>query len=443
MSFTTTTTVSFADNATAQQLYAAGKYQEALAEYHRLVVSNPVAANYLGLAQTYTKLNHTIHAIEALNDGIARNPQSIELQLMLAQTYLGMHNANAAKNIVEPLYPNHQDNLTLVALYMNVLIALGDYQKGLELVPFLNENASNHAGILNNIGLIYIEMGDMHNAITHFRKGFRTIIANPLSKAAPKAQEFMDQGSAKAGLLAIKKTLDEIGVPFLLAGGTILGIYRDGDILPHDKDVDLGIPWGVPRAELIHTLRHYNFVCNYTEEDIVGEKGQWNISVVHVPTGTTIDFFFCKVEGNRLIIGLDKNGKVLQNHFTNTGRCQIEYAGETFWTFGHLDKHFEEFYGKDWRVPQANYNTLIMSGSVYDPDGVGIALCYNHCLGALCEAYYKKGHGYAMQLLSVHDDPLLLKLKNYLEKNIKEEWYPPIPLRKKRTNNQDLFGIKD
>ena len=443
MSFTTTTTASFADNATAQQLYTEGKYQEALVEYHKIVQSNPVAANYLGLAQTYKKLNHTIHAIEALNEGIARNPQSLELQLLLAQTHLGMHNANAAKNIIEPLYHVHHDNLTIVALYMNILIALGDYQKGLELIPFLSKNASNHAGILNNIGLIYIETGDMHNEIASFRKGFRTIIANPLPPTKPKEQHFMDTESGKKGLLAIKKVLDELGIPFMLEAGTILGIYRDGDLLPHDKDVDLSLPWGIPRTELIHTLRHYNFVCNYTEEDIAGEKGQWNISVVHVPTGTTIDFFFLKPEKDKVVCGINKNGKTLYINHTNVGRKQIEYAGETFLTYGDLEFHFTEKYGKDWRTPQANYNTMIMSDIIYDPDGVGIALCYYHCLGALCEAYYKKGHGYAMQLLSVHDDPLLQKLKDYLEKNLSEEWYPTIPLRKNRTNNKKLFGIKD
>ena len=443
MSFTTTTTASFADNATAQQLYTEGKYQEALVEYHKLIQSNPVAANYLGLAQTYKKLNHTIHAIEALNEGIARNPQSLELQLLLAQTHLGMHNANAAKNIIEPLSHVHHDNLTIVALYMNILIALGDYQKGLELIPFLSKNASNHAGILNNIGLIYIETGDMHNAIASFRKGFRTIIANPLPKAAPKAQEFMDPGLAKKGLLATKKALDELGIPFLLIAGTILGIHRDGDLLPHDKDVDLGLPWEIPRVELIHALRHYNFVCNYTEEDIAGEKGQWNISLVHVPTGTTIDFFFIKPENNQLVTAFYKNGKIFYMKPRNMGRSQIQYAGETWWTYGNLDLFLEEYYGKDWRIPQANHNAIILSDIRYDPDGVAVALCYNHCLGALCEAYYKKGHGYAMQLLSVHDDPLLLKLKNYLEKNLSEEWYPPIPLRKNRTNNKKLFGIKD
>ena len=47
-----------------------------------------------------------------------------------------------------------------------------------------------------------------------------------------------------------------------------------------------------------------------------------------------------------------------------------------------------------------------------------------------------------MQLLSVHDDLLLLEVKNYLENNLSEEWYPTIPYRKVRTNNKTLYGIR-
>ncbi|MDE7173220.1 MAG: tetratricopeptide repeat protein [Helicobacter sp.] len=438
----TTTTVTFADNAAAQQNFAAGNYKQALVEYNKLIASNPVATNYLGLAMTYKKLNHTIHAINALQEAMRIDPQNIEAQAMLVQTYMGMHNFAAAKAIVEPLYETHKDNVNIAALYMNYLIGVGDYKTGRTLLDFLLENSS-HAGILNNAGLIEIELGNMTKAIEYFRRGFRTIIANPLPKAAPKLQDFMDPETGKKGLLAIKRTLDELGVPFLLVAGTILGIYRDGDLLPHDKDVDLGLPWGIPRAELIHTVCKYNFACNYTEEDINGEKGQWNISIVHIPTGTTIDFFFLKPEGDTIVGGIHKNGKTLYTKTTNTGRMQLDYAGTTFWTFGKLDSYLGELYGAGWRTPQANYNTLILSETVDDPDGVGISLCYNHCLGALCEAYYKKGHGYAMQLLSVHDDPLLLEVKEYLEKNLNEEWYPPIPPRQKRSNNKDLFGIQD
>ena len=440
--FSTTTTVTFADNNTAQQLYAAGKYQEAMIEYNKLIQSNPVATNYLGLAMTYNKLNHKIHAINALQEAIRIDPQNIEAQGLLVQTYMGMHNFAAAKETVEPLYEAHKENVNIVALYMNFLIGVGDYKTGRTLLDFLLENSS-YAGILNNAGLIEIELGNMPKALEYFRRGFRTIISKPLPPAAPKQQEFMDPEAGKKGLLAIKRTLDELGVPFLLVAGTILGIYRDGDLLPHDKDVDLGLPWNVPRAELIHTVCKYNFACNYTEEDIVGEKGKWNISIVHIPSGTTIDFFFLKPEGDTIVGGIHKNGKTLYTKTTNTGRMQIDYAGTTFWTFGKLDSYLGELYGEGWRTPQANYNTLILSETVYDPDGVGIALCYNHCLGALCEAYYKKGHGYAMQLLSVHDDPLLVEVKEYLEKNLSEEWYPPIPPRQKRSNNKDLFGIQD
>ena len=435
------TTVTFADNNTAQSLYAAGKYQEALAEYNKLIASNPVATNYLGLAMTYKKLNHTIHAINALQEAMRIDPQNIEAPALLVQTYMGMHNFTSAKAIVEPLYEAHKNNINIAALYMNFLIGIGDYKTGHTLIDFLLANSS-HAGILNNAGLIEIELGNMTKALEYFRRGFRTIISQPLPPAAPKLQDFMDPETGKRGLLAIKNVLDELGVPFMLVAGTILGIYRDGDLLPHDKDVDLGLPWGIPRAELIHTVCKYNFACNYTEEDINGEKGQWNISVVHIPTGTTIDFFFLKPEGDVIVGGIHKNGKTLYTRQTNTGRMQIEYAGKTFWTFGKLDDCLCELYGAGWRTPQANYNTLILSETVYDPDGVGIALCYNQCLGALCEAYYKKGHGYALQLLSVIDDPLLQEVREYLEKNLNEEWYPPIPLRAKRRSLHE-FGIQD
>ena len=426
----------------AAQLYSEGKYQEALVAYNHLIQTNPTAANYLGLALAYQKLNYTIHAIEALNEGIAKNPQNLDLQLNLVQIYYGAHNLNAAKEIIEPLYAMNKENFKVVAMYLNYCIATNDYHKAKTLIPFLSKHGSQHIGILNNIGLIHIELGDMRSAIQTFRKGFKVFLANPLPKAAPKAQEFMDQDAGKKGLLAIKKALDDLKVPFMIAAGTLLGIYRDGELLPHDKDIDLAIPWSVPRLELIHAVQRHGFMCHYSKDDIIGEKGKYNISLVHIATGSTIDFFFIKPEGDVIMGGIHKNGKTLYTRRTNRGRCQIEYAGQMWQTFGEPDLFLEEIYCKDWRTPQANYNTLIMSNSIYDPHGIGIALCYNHCLGAICEAYYKKAHGYAMQLLSVHDDLILLEVKNYLENNLNEDWYPPIPYRKKRTNNKTLYGIR-
>jgi LicD family len=47
---------------------------------------------------------------------------------------------------------------------------------------------------------------------------------------------------ARRMLLAISAVLDACGVRYHLEGGTLLGIARDGDLLPWDNDMDLSIP---------------------------------------------------------------------------------------------------------------------------------------------------------------------------------------------------------
>jgi len=45
----------------------------------------------------------------------------------------------------------------------------------------------------------------------------------------------------KQYLKLLKGTLDAEGIPFFLTYGTCMGLYRDGDFLPEDDDVDLGV----------------------------------------------------------------------------------------------------------------------------------------------------------------------------------------------------------
>lgn len=51
----------------------------------------------------------------------------------------------------------------------------------------------------------------------------------------------MNNKLAIKDLKLIKRILDKLKVPFFLNFGTLLGIYRDGKILPDDKDIDIGI----------------------------------------------------------------------------------------------------------------------------------------------------------------------------------------------------------
>lgn len=51
----------------------------------------------------------------------------------------------------------------------------------------------------------------------------------------------MDNDLALKDLIDIKRVFDKFKVPFFLGYGTALGAYRDGEFLPGDDDIDLGI----------------------------------------------------------------------------------------------------------------------------------------------------------------------------------------------------------
>ena len=51
----------------------------------------------------------------------------------------------------------------------------------------------------------------------------------------------MDSKKAFEDLKLVKKVCDICKIPFFLTCGTALGIYRDGEFLIDDKDIDIGI----------------------------------------------------------------------------------------------------------------------------------------------------------------------------------------------------------
>lgn len=55
------------------------------------------------------------------------------------------------------------------------------------------------------------------------------------------AQKKPDFDTLKRQLHSVLDAMEELGVPYHLEGGTLLGIVRDGDILPWDKDTDISI----------------------------------------------------------------------------------------------------------------------------------------------------------------------------------------------------------
>ncbi|QSX30201.1 LicD family protein [Shewanella cyperi] len=57
----------------------------------------------------------------------------------------------------------------------------------------------------------------------------------------PKGGKSLDHSLAEDLLLAIAAELDAAGIVYHLEGGTLLGLVRDGHLLPWDKDLDISV----------------------------------------------------------------------------------------------------------------------------------------------------------------------------------------------------------
>ncbi|WP_181566255.1 tetratricopeptide repeat protein [Helicobacter monodelphidis] len=418
-----------------------GKNEEALALFLKALESDSEMVMALsGTIEAYMNLGYSIHALEYIPKALELDPNNLGINLLYAKILIERYRYNEAKKICERLYKSYPNDPKVMVVYLQYLLSVNSYKTAKQISERLLK-ISKSPSSYNNTGLIYLELGDMKTAIELFRKGFYQFIKHPISNSKPP-EPFMEVSLAKEALLDIKRALDSLKIPFILVAGTLLGIYRDGDILPHDKDIDFGLPWNTPRLELINALKAYGYTCTYSEEEIMGSKGLWNISVAHIKYGIGIDFFFIQPRDDGYVYwGLDKNGKTFLTRNKKFGRSTIEYVGETFYIPDNPAEHLEEIYGEGWGTPQANYNTLILGANIVDISGVGIALCYNHCLGNICEGRYKKAHGYTMQLLSVHNDPILEKVKLHIEEHVNDQqWYEPIPIKQHRTDNT-IFGL--
>ncbi len=153
---------------------------------------------------------------------------------------------------------------------------------------------------------------------------------------------------AERALRDLKKIFDSNNVPFFLVSGTLLGCIREGQLLGHDKDIDLGV-WDTFSAEqLIRMIRLAGcfFILPNSTEDLV---------VVRHLNGISIDIFIHrKVDGYIYHSGVKcvwrNTSFTLQNYL---------FLNELYSIPDNYNLYLEENYGYDWRIPKINFDSAL------------------------------------------------------------------------------------
>ena len=290
--------------------------------------------------------------------------------------------------------------------------AVAAYRKALKIKP-------DYAMAHDNLGTALKDQGRLENALDHYRSALATLMQRSAFESA-QPRNFMNVDIAHTALLALKSGLEVEHVPFFLAYGTLLGIVRDGDLLPHDKDMDVGLPWDVSREVLIRelTVKHgFSRSGRHTPEE-----DAWNVVLVHRETGISIDLFFFKPDGDALLSGFHHLPVPLLWRFGHFTTQPLEYLGHSWQVPDPPERFLQEIYGPDWRTPDPNFDSVV-SGHNRIPGALDVAMCFafHRLYERMDRGEWDKAAGYCHQISAQYTDPFIDELDQWLKQRIQRE----------------------
>jgi len=217
-------------------------------------------------------------------------------------------------------------------------------------------------------------------------------------------------------LLATADAFRDAGLPFHLIGGTLLALYRDGTPFPHDKDIDLGVPFDVDRDAVYQALAgDFTPVLPKDDPRAVSSR-QWILGFMHQSTGIGVDLLFMHPHGDvvRLNMGWpDHIGTELPAYRLEMLRWQ-----DRDWPVpSPPERYLVAIYGPDWRTPQRHYDTQVSNPS-RTPESLprAVTLAMMRLVEAVRVGQWAKADALAQQILVREDLAEVRRLRARLPK---------------------------
>jgi hypothetical protein len=177
-----------------------------------------------------------------------------------------------------------------------------------------------------------------------------------------------DTAAAEWTLTTVNRALKDKGLKPFLISGSLLGCMRDGQIMPHDKDLDMGlIGWEsqFELAQAILSLGCFDINLKRLKGDTL-----FLISAIDQRTNIAVDFFMFHDKGDHFLHGIDYQYGFTQNfRFSKFDLIETEFLGENFYIPDQWSRMLEENYGK-WQTPEPAYVVTVESPGLTDQGSV-------------------------------------------------------------------------
>jgi hypothetical protein len=213
----------------------------------------------------------------------------------------------------------------------------------------------------------HVLRGDLPTAVQHMHELLlHTLTAGFAPEPAPELSKpsGFNVLAAEDTLVAVNRLLRAKGLKPFLMSGTLLGYVRHGALLPHDKDIDLGlIGW-----EHQFTIAQALLEAGHFRIDVAQLSGQnrFLMSAHDVRNGMAVDFFLFHDKGDHYLHGIDFDMGFTQNfRFSKFDLQEVEFLDNLFYVPDNADRNLTENYG-DWRTPATSYVVTVESPALCD-----------------------------------------------------------------------------
>ena len=159
------------------------------------------------------------------------------------------------------------------------------------------------------------------------------------------------QIAKKRQLLAVKDILDDMGIPFWLHSGTLLGYYRERDLILHDPDLDLGVMQNQIPMDFPYRLAK--------RLEGTGMRIGWNtptcLKLYPEPgspfCGSHCDIFVHKKGTHGLDLPLSTDTETVEYVHPVRGFTHVLFLGSWFSVPSNLKECIYTQYGPGWETP--------------------------------------------------------------------------------------------
>lgn len=142
--------------------------------------------------------------------------------------------------------------------------------------------------------------------------------------------------------------LDILGVTYRLTDGTILGLYRQGDFIPHDNDIDIDV-LDYDQVDLIHE-RMKALQMKLGRKVIYKKKVQQ--LVYYNDDEIVFDMVFWYSDGNKIYNFSERGYQRSQEKRFFENLSQLEYCGKKHPIPSQIEEWLKIRFGSDWRIPK-------------------------------------------------------------------------------------------